>query len=136
MLLDGFGYRLAEGRKVRTALSGILAVDERGDVLAVALSVRDDALDVLALEVNGRVEWFGRHGLVDQVEQAVCRVVDSAVEPEGESGVEVGVVAHHGLDKLHVVGVVVEDLVIGDETYERTVLLGALSALVVFLYAL
>ena len=136
MLLDGLGHGLAESGEMCTALSRILAVDKGCDILPVALSVGYDALDVLAFKMDGRVQRFGRHGLVDQVEQAVCRVVNGTVEPEGESGVEVGVVAHHGLDELHVVGVVVEDLVICDETYERTVLLGAVAALVAFLYTL
>ena len=62
-------------------------------------------------------------------------MVCGAVEAEGQTGVEVGVVAHHGLDELHVVGVVVEDLVVGDEADEGAVLLGgAFPALVLFQY--
>ena len=84
---------------------------------------------------DGRVERLGDHGLVDQVQEAVLGVVCGAVEAEGQTGVEVGVVAHHGLDELHVVGVVVEDFVVGDEADEGTVLLGgAFPALVLLQY--
>ena len=68
-------------------------------------------------------------------QEAVLGVVCGAVEAEGQTGVEVGVVAHHGLDELHVVGVVVEDLVVGYEADEGAVLLGgAFPALVLFQY--
>ena len=101
----------------------------------LAVPVGDDALDVLALEMDGRVERLGDHGLVDQVQKTVLGVVCGAVEAEGQTGVEVGVVAHHGLDELHVVGVVVEDLVVGDEADEGAVLLGgAFTALVLLQY--
>lgn len=65
MLLDGLGHGLAEGGEMGTALGGVLAVDEGGYVLPVAVPMGDDALDVLALEMDGRVERLGDHGLVD-----------------------------------------------------------------------
>ena len=100
-LLDGLGDGLAEGGLVRTALRGVLSVDERVVALAVARAVGDGHL----------------------VEQAVLRDVAPAVEPDGQPEVQIGVVLHHLLDILHVVGIGAEDLLVDAEGDEGAVLL-------------
>ena len=122
-LLDRFGDRLAEGRLVRTALRGVLPVDERVVALAVARPVRDGHLDVVAREVDRRIERRVGHLLVQQVQQTVLRDVGLAVELEGQAEVEVGVVLHHLLDVLHVVGVGAEHLLVHAERDQRAVAL-------------
>ena len=122
-LLDGLGDGLAEGRLVRTALRGVLSVDERVVALAVARAVGDGHLDVVAREVDGQIERLVGHVLVEQVEQAVLRDVAPAVEPDGQPEVQIGVVLHHLLDILHVVGIGAEDLLVDAEGDEGAVLL-------------
>ena len=122
-LLDRFGDRLAEGRLVRTALRGVLPVDERVVALAVARPVRDGHLDVVAREVDRRIERRVGHLLVQQVQQTVLRDVGLAVELEGQAEVEVSVVLHHLLDVLHVVGVGAEHLLVHAERDQRAVAL-------------
>ncbi len=100
---------------MRAALRRILAVDERIVALAVARAVGDDQLDVLAHQVDRRIERLLGHVLVEQVEQTVLRGVGLPVEPDREAAVQVGVVAHQLLDVLHVVGVAAEDRLVDAE---------------------
>ena len=113
------------------AVAGVLAVDEGGDVLSIALAVGQDDLDVVALEVDQRVERGLRHVLGDEVEKAVFRFICYSVEDEGQPLLQVGVVFHHRLHEVHVVGVVAENEVIGDETDECAVLFGRLAVALV-----
>ena len=105
------------------ALRGVLAVHEREIALAVARSVGNGDLDILAREVDGLVERLLGHVLVQQVEQTVFRDVGLAVQPEGEAEVQIGVVLHHLLHVLHVVGVGAEHLLVHAERDEGAVLL-------------
>ena len=122
-LLDGLGDTLAEGRLVRTALRGVLAVHEREVALAVARAVGDGHLDVVAREVDRRIERILGHVLVQQVEQSVLRDVAAAVEAEREAQVQVGIVLDHLLDVLEVVGILPENLLIDAEGDVGAVLL-------------
>ena len=122
-LLDGLGDTLAEGRLVRTALRGVLAVYEREIALAVARAVGDGHLDVVAREVDRRIERILGHVLVQQVEQSVLRDVAAAVEAEREAQVQVGIVLDHLLDVLEVVGILPENLLIDAEGDVGAVLL-------------
>ena len=138
-LLERLGDGLAVGGQVRAAVAGVLAVDKGGDVLAVGVAVAQDDLDVLALEVDGRVERLvAEEVLVDEVQQAVFRLVRGPVEREGEAFLEVGVVLDHRLHVVHVVGVFAEHHGVGGEGHERAVLLagGGLLAAVLELAAL
>ena len=109
------------------AVAGVLAVHEGGDVLAVAVPVGEDDLDVRALDVDERVERLLGHVLGDEVQEAVLALVRHAVQDEGESFLEVGVVLHHRLHDVHVEGVAFEHLLVGDEPDEGAVLLGGLA---------
>jgi hypothetical protein len=86
--------------EVRAAHRGVLAVDERVVFLAVVRAVREGDLDVLALEVDDRVERLAAEVLLEQVLQAVLGLERLAVEGEREAAVEEGVVPEHVLDEL------------------------------------
>ena len=122
-LLERLGDGLAVGGEVRAAVAGVLAVDEGGDVLAVGVAVAQHDLDVLALEVDGRVEGLVAEVLVDEVQQAVLGLVGGAVEVEGQPLLEVGVVLDHRLHEVHVVGVLAEHHGVRGEGDEGPVLL-------------
>ena len=122
-LLDGLGDGLAESRLVRTALRGVLAVDEREIALAVARAVGDGYLDVVARKVDRRIERLLGHVFVEQIQQAVFRNVAVAVEIERQPQVQVRIVAHHLLDVFEVVGILAEDLLVDAERDEGAVFL-------------
>ena len=80
-------------------------------------------LDILAREVDRRIERILGHILVQEVEQTILRDVVLSVELHRQPLVQVGVVAHQLLDILQVVAVGTEDLLIDRETDHRAVLL-------------
>ena len=114
---------LAEGREVRAAVGGPLAVDEGEVLLAVVVRVREGELDLVAPPISDIVQRGVADLRVEEVVEAVLGGEVGAVEGEGEAGVEVGVVPHPLLDELRVVGVVAEDLAVGSELDEGAVAL-------------
>ena len=122
-VLEDLGHHLLECREVGAAEGGVLPVHERPDVLAVSAAVGEGHLYVVAPEVDGFVEGFLLHALVEEVEEAVGRFVFGAVEDELQPHVEVGVVAEHRLDIVEIVFVGFEQALVGDERDECTVLL-------------
>ena len=92
MIADAFRRAPRGSREVRAALRGVLAVDEGLVFLAVVVAVGDGDLDVLAFEVDDRVERLAAEFLRQQILQAVLRVELLAVEGEREPAIEVGVV--------------------------------------------
>jgi hypothetical protein len=71
MIADGLDERLAEGGEVGPAHGRVLAVDERPVFLAVVVAVGERDLDVLALEVDDRVERLAAEFLGQEILQAV-----------------------------------------------------------------
>ncbi len=92
--------RLAKRRQMRAAHRRVLAVHERVILLAVMPRVRDRHLDVLALQMDQRIQRLARQLLVQQIAQTVLRLVGLAVENQRQPAVQVGVVPEHLLDEL------------------------------------
>jgi hypothetical protein len=116
VVAEGLDEGLAEGREVRAAHGGVLAVDEGPVFLAVVFAVGDGDLDVLALEVDDRVERLAGEFLGEEVLEAVLRLEGLAVEREREAAVEEGVVPEHVLDELGAeLEVGAEELLVGRE---------------------
>lgn len=120
-LLDGAADSLLEGCEVGAALGGVLAVDKRVKLLAILPGVGYHHLDVVALQVDYRIEGLVGHRVLEEVFETAARVVAFAVEDDGEAGVEEGVVLDQGDDELLAVAVVAEDGGVGGEGYERAV---------------
>ena len=85
IVAERLDQRLAEGGEVGAAHRGVLAVDEGPVLLAVVGAVGEGDLDVLALEMDDRVERLAAQVLLQQVLQAVLRLEGLAVEREGEA---------------------------------------------------
>ena len=96
---DHLDERLAEGGEVGAALRGVLAVDEGIVFLAALGGVGEGDLDVLADEVDRRIERLVFHFLAQQVQQAVLRAEFLAVENDRERRVQVGIIPAHLLDE-------------------------------------
>ena len=99
-LLNGARQMLLQGTLMCAALCGVLAVDEGVIFLAVLVGMGEGYFDVLALEVDDVVEALAGHVVLQQVLQAVAREDALSVVDEGQSRVEVGVVAQQVLHEL------------------------------------
>ena len=71
-LLDGASQVLLQGRLVRTALGGVLAVDEGVVLLAILIGVGKGNLNIFALEVDDVVEPFAGHVILQQILQTMA----------------------------------------------------------------
>ena len=100
---------LTQGLLVGSALGGVLAVDEAVVVLPVGLGVGQGHLDVVSPKVDDGVARLGAQVLFDEVLQAILTVDFLAIEDEGQSAVEVGVIPQQALDVLTAVLVALED---------------------------
>ena len=96
---DHLHQRLAERGEVGAALRGVLAVDEGIIFLAALGGVGEGDLDVLADEVDRRIERLVFHFLAQQVQQAVLRAELLAVEVDGERRIQIGIIPAHLLDE-------------------------------------
>ena len=125
-LFDGTSDRFAVSGLVRTALDGVLTIDERVILIAVLVGVRQGNLDVFAHDMNDRVERRDGHILRQEVEQTVLGGIFLAVIDERQTGVEVRVVAEQLLDVVIAEMVVLKEsfAVVGHELDDRTASLG------------
>ena len=91
---------LAKGILVRAAHGRMLPVDKGIVILPRLLLVRDGHLDVLILEVNGRVERGVRQLLIQQIRKPVLGGRVFAVQADHEPRVQVAVIAAHTLHEF------------------------------------
>ena len=113
VLIEKLLNRLADSlticRLMRTALNGMLAVDE-GEILVVILvGMSQRYLDIFTAEVNDGIQRLHIHVLRQEVKQSVLRVELLPVEVEREARIEVRIVAHHRLDEISAELVVLEE---------------------------
>ena len=91
---------LFEGTLMRTALRGVLAVDEGVVFLAILIGMRERNVDSLTLQMHDGIETLLRHIVVEQILKTIARDDAAAVVEDGETRVQIGVVAQHIADKL------------------------------------
>jgi len=121
VLLERAAHRLLEGCQVCAPLGGMLTVDKRVVLLAILVGVSNRHLDVIALEMDYRIERVHGHVLLQQVYQTVPRHVAVTVEHDGQAGVEVGVILEHLFDELVAEGIVAENCRVGHKPHIRAV---------------
>ena len=114
-LLDGAGNVLLECTLVGAALDGVLTVDERIVLLTILVGMRQRNLDVLALQVDNGIERVVGHAILQQILQTIARKDAATVVHDGQTGVQIGVVAEHVFHDIVVERVVLEQRVVGFE---------------------
>ena len=121
-LADRVHQRFAESGQVRAALCGVLAVDERIIFLAILVAVRENQLNILAFEVYDRVA-YGIHvgAALQQIEQAVLRIILLPVEHNRQSGVQIGVIPNLVFQELRTVMVMLENGFVRFKRYQSAV---------------
>ena len=102
ILLDGARDVLLKCTLVRTALSGVLAVDKGIVFLTILAGVGKSDVQIFVAQVHDGVQPLGGHVVGEQIFQTVTRDGAAAVDEDGKTGVEVGVVAQHRFDKFGV----------------------------------
>ena len=112
-LLYRLGHVLLEGALVRSAERGVLSVYERVVFFAVLVGVCKGYLDVFARKVYYRVKCRGRHGVGEQVFEAVAALYFASVEDYCQPGVEVCVVAEQVFDYFRAEVVIQKERVVG-----------------------
>ena len=82
-----------ESTLMRTALRGVLTVDERVVFFSVLSGMGEGYLDVFAFQMDNRIKSGCRHVVVQEVYKTVARQDAVTVIDNGKSGIEVRVVA-------------------------------------------
>ena len=100
-LLESLGDGLTESGQMGSSVTGVLAVYERRDVLAVGVAVGQDDLDVLAHKMDRSIARGLGKIVVHKVQKAVLRLVGDSVEDNGEPFLQVRVVLDHRLHIVH-----------------------------------
>ena len=103
---------LLEGTLVRATLRGVLAVDEAVVLLTILIGVGKGYLDILALQVDDGVERVVGHAILQQILQTMTAQYTPAVIHNGQSRIQIGVVAEHVLHNVVVELVTLEEFVI------------------------
>ena len=122
-LLEGLGYGLPESGQMRSSVTGVLSVDERSDVLAVGVAVRQHDLYILSDKMDRLVKRSLADGVLDEIKQTVFGFVCRPVQHKSQSFLKVGVVLDHRLDIVHVELEVPEHRAVRSEGHKSSVLL-------------
>ena len=131
-LLDGTRNMLLEGTLVRTALGGMLTVDERVVFLAILVGMGEGNLDILPFEMDDGVDALGGHVIVQQILQAITTQNAPAVIHDGKTRVQIRIVAEHNLHDIIMELVVLEQGIIRLEEDIGTILILRILGLVAF----
>ena len=109
------------------ALDGVLTVHKRVVLLARLIRMGERNLYIFSFQVDNRIERVGTHVLRQQVEQAVLRSVLTPVVEQGETRIQIRIVAHHLLDIIVAEMVVLKQplAVVRRELNQRAALLAA-----------
>ena len=84
-------------------------------------------VDAFSLEVHYRIESLRGHVVGEKIFQTVARDDATTIVENGESRVEIGVVAEHRLDEFAMKAIVEEELRIGFKVDKRTIFLFGIS---------
>ena len=113
-----------EGTLVRAALGRMLSVDERIIFLSVLSRVGKGYFYVFPFQVDDRIKPVVGHIIVQQVYQTVAGMDAAAVEHDGQSRVQVCVVAQHRFNEFGAERVVLEQSTVRFEIDESSVFVG------------
>ena len=121
-LLDGSGDMLLEGTLMSTALGGMLTIHEGIVLLAILIGMGKGNLDVFALHVDNLIKTLVGHIIGQEILQTMTAEDAATIVHDGESGVQISIVAEHRLHEIIVERIVLEQGIIRFEEDEGTVL--------------
>ena len=100
---------LLKCRLMRTALRGVLTIYERVILLSILVGMRESYLNIFAFDVDYRVECVCGHIILQEILKSVSGEDAPSVVHDGESGVEICIIAEHSLHDIIMEGVVFEE---------------------------
>ena len=112
-LLDSTTDGLTESGLVGAPLDSVLSVDKGIILITRLVGVREGNLNIFARDMNNRIKRISGHALCEQVEETVLGDKLTTVIVERKAGIEIRVVAKHGLNIL------VAELIIIEEFFVR-----------------
>ena len=130
-LLDGLGNMFLESTLVGSALRGVLTIDKRIVLLAILIGMGEGNLDILSLQMDDGIEGIGTHAVLEQVLQTTTAEDAATIIHNGETGVQIGIVAKHVLHDVIVELIVLEQRIIGLEVDIGAVLVVSLLSNIV-----
>ena len=92
-VLNGLGNMFLESTLVGTALCGMLSVDKRVILFTILVGMGKGNLHVLSFQVDNRIKGIIGHAIAQQVFQSVSRQDATPVIHDGQSCVQISVVA-------------------------------------------
>ena len=98
-----------------------MTVDKGIVLLAVLVGVGQGNLQIVVLELNGRIKTRLGHVLLQQIEQSPLRLKNAAVEMDGQTGIQVGVILKQVFNEFVLKGKGIEDGVVGPKFDEGAV---------------
>ena len=111
-----------EGTLVRAALSSVLSIDEGVVLLAILVGMRKGHLDIVALQMDNGVQRVVGHAVFQQIFQSMTRENTTTIVHDGQTRVQIGVVAQHVLHNVVLELIVLEQRVVGFKVDVRAVL--------------
>ena len=107
---------------MRTALCGMLSVDERIVFLAVLVGMGKGHLDIVTLQMDDGIQRVVGHAVFQQIFQSMTRENTTTIVHDGQTRVQIGVVAQHVLHNVVLELIVLEQRVVGFKVDVRAVL--------------
>ena len=98
-----------------SSLDGVLTIDEGVVFLAILVGVGKGYLDILALQVDDGIKAIVGHAIGKQILQTIARDNAATIIHDGQTRVQVGIVAEHVLDDLVAIRIVLKQRVVGLE---------------------
>ena len=113
---------LLEGTLMSTALGGVLTIHEGIVLLAILIGMGKGDLDIFALHVDYLIETLVGHIIGQEILQTMTAEDAATIVHDGESGVQISIVAEHRFHEIIVEGIVLEECIIRLEEDKGTVL--------------
>ena len=128
--LDSLGNMLLESTLMSTSLGSVLTIDEGIVFLAILIGMGKGYLNILALHVNNLIETLIGHIVAQKVLQTMTAEDTATIVHDGETCIQISIVAEHRLHDVIMETVVLEKRIVWFEKDESTILILRLGSLV------
>ena len=129
-LLDGLGNMLLESTLMSTSLGSMLTIDEGIVFLAILIGMGKGYLNILTLHVDNIIETLIGHIVAQKVLQAMTAEDTATIVHDGETCIQISIVAEHCLHDVIMETVVLEERIVWFKKDESTILILRLGSIV------
>ena len=129
-LLDGLGNMLLESTLMSTSLGSMLTIDEGIVFLAILIGMGKGYLNILTLHVDNIIETLIGHIVAQKVLQTMTAEDTATIVHDGETCIQISIVAEHRLHDVIMETVVLEERIVWFKKDESTILILRLGSIV------